>query len=130
MINNLMGIAKIDYKSSQAIIDFGGIFLVAGLTVFTFLQLWFFYILYDSYILIREAQIERFVDLSLERYAKRLQQKNGINSNSNCGNFNNNNMGVNNNAIIKEEEIDENEYPNVGGEDEEEKELCLHYTVI
>lgn len=124
MINNLMSYAKIDYKSSSAIINFGGIFLVAALTIFTILQLWFFYILYDSYIIIREKQIEHFVELSLERYAKKLQQKNGIS--------NNNNNSVRSQATIKEEEFgeDEDNIVAMGFNDDEEKELCMQYTVI
>uniref|UniRef100_A0A914Q6D9 Uncharacterized protein n=1 Tax=Panagrolaimus davidi TaxID=227884 RepID=A0A914Q6D9_9BILA len=71
-----------------------------------------------------EKQIEHFVEISLERYAKKLQQKNGIS--------NNNNNSVRSQATIKEEEFgeDDDNIVAMGFNDDEEKELCMQYTVI
>jgi hypothetical protein len=77
MVNNLMYYANLEYYAASAIISFGGPILVGASTVFTILQLWFLYILYEGYSMIREKELRKIVE-------RRLDKISGAQANGNC----------------------------------------------
>lgn len=80
MINQLMHYANLDYYAASSIIwgSFGGTILVGAATGFTIIQLWFLYILYEGYSLIREKEMQKIVDRRLGKLPRAIGAQNGV----------------------------------------------------
>lgn len=80
MIHHLMHYANLDYYAASSIISFGGTILVGAATVFTIIQLWFLYILYEGYSMVREKEMQKIVDRRVGKLPRAL----GVPSNGVC----------------------------------------------